>query len=202
MTAHPPLDDAIVTRCFELDGADAVNIYIWKPERREAGDIACPYMITGIGSEMLCHTYGIDDVQAIDMALKTIGVWLYVSEEYKDGRLTFLGTPDLHMPLFPADRPGLNGYEPAEILQAGSSAAIVRIPGERFAFFALSGARLYGFTGHLDGVIRRMADGEAKQRLIGIRDGVVAERSWYQAVCKSADVDLPYVVAPEASADS
>ena len=61
----------------------------------------CPYQITGLGSGKIRYVVGIDAFQALWLALQTIGVTLYASEEYKTGRLHFFENddPDLCFPV-------------------------------------------------------------------------------------------------------
>jgi len=83
------LGEVIAERTLFLDGADTVRVQIGEPVLADAphGDSACPWLIEGMGSSRLRYAVGIDRVQALWLALQMIGVTLYLSKEYKSGRL-------------------------------------------------------------------------------------------------------------------
>jgi hypothetical protein len=98
----------IATRVFELaDGGSVVlELYAPEPDPAPNGDFRCGFRIVGLcGSDgVLKHIYGVDAVQALVLALQTIGVFLYTSAEGRAGDLTWLGGRDLGLPLSEANR--------------------------------------------------------------------------------------------------
>jgi hypothetical protein len=64
----------------------------------------CPYQIEGLGSDEVRRTIGIDALQALTLALQTVGSTLVSSDHYKAGRLKAFasdeGRTDLGFPLY------------------------------------------------------------------------------------------------------
>ncbi len=79
----------IARRDFELVDGNSVNVLVGVPDRfpDSEHDYYCPYQILGLQDERVRYAAGIDSIQAIMLALERIGIDLYTSEEYKDGRL-------------------------------------------------------------------------------------------------------------------
>ena len=81
--------DHIAARRFKLLGAPnrEVTAYIWSPEVESNGAYKCDYRIVGLGDEKARSVYGADSMQALLLTLAAIGGDLYLSSEYKEGKL-------------------------------------------------------------------------------------------------------------------
>jgi hypothetical protein len=93
-------DDFFATRHLELAGDNPrdVTVGIKRPVPGY-GAYKCEYQIVGIGSGELRGVIGEDSMQALVLALQTIGAVLYTSEAAKEGRLTWFGSPNLGFPV-------------------------------------------------------------------------------------------------------
>ena len=68
----------------------------------------CPWQIEGLGAGRVRAAVGVDSVQALSLAMRTLGSDLYASEEYRSGRLmAFPDEPhgDLGFPRWPDPEP-------------------------------------------------------------------------------------------------
>jgi hypothetical protein len=96
-----PKLDVIASRFLELrheDGTSSpVVVRIGRP-RRDDVDYRCDYEVEGLSEVRALHVRGIDDVQALWLALVGVGVELRSSDEGKAGRITFNGKADLGFP--------------------------------------------------------------------------------------------------------
>lgn len=194
--SEPDIKDAILTRRFDLRDGGRVDIHIWAPiEVAPNCQHDCAYRITGIGSGKLRAGRGVDDVQAMTLTLQMIGSQLYSSKEYQEGDLTWLGGRDLGLPILPGEKPGHGEYEKADVLTTGGQSAIVLIPGDRFAYFAWPGERLEGLVSRLENISEQIEinDVKACETLKETINGLAGELKYFEAVCKSAGVDLAYV---------
>lgn len=99
--AMPSNLDAIASRSLELRHADGttspVVVRIGRP-RRDAMEYRCDYEIEGLSKVRTLHIRGIDDVQALWLALVDAGVELRSSDKGKAGRIAFVGDADLGFP--------------------------------------------------------------------------------------------------------
>ena len=96
------LGQVIAERHLILDPDETVIVRIGLPITRVGPpeESWCPYQIEGLGSGKVRHTVGIDAIQSLWLTLQTIGSTLYVSEEYRTGRLhSFPADPDLCLPV-------------------------------------------------------------------------------------------------------
>ena len=86
---------------MSLDDGSEVIVEIGRPfNAPEIGEeFYCPYRITGLGDRKVRGIPGFDAVQALLLALQTVGVDLYASDEGKAGKLSWLGQRDLGFPL-------------------------------------------------------------------------------------------------------
>jgi hypothetical protein len=111
------LGTVIVEKPLFLDGEGKVTVRIGAPLVSDDGrESACPYRIEGLGAGKLRYAVGIDRLQALRLALETIGADLYASEEYKAGRLKAFAVGDDHGDLgFPV----LRGFEDLLPTKAG-----------------------------------------------------------------------------------
>jgi hypothetical protein len=84
------------TRTLKLtdnNSTRVVMIEIGKPLKFSDGeDYYCPYQIIGLGDEKVNWCGGIDEVQALLLCLEKIGICLTDSEEYAQGKLSWIGS--------------------------------------------------------------------------------------------------------------
>ena len=66
---------------------------------RDSQDYYCPYEICWPNDRRISYAGGVDSVQALDLALKIVGVILYTSEYGKAGRLRWHEQRDLGFPV-------------------------------------------------------------------------------------------------------
>jgi hypothetical protein len=96
------LGDVILTRRLTLAGSqEPVVVQVGRPIAAADGlEYRCPYSIRGLGSDRFSFGAGVDEVQALLLALNKIGIELYVSEAYRDRKLWLeAGDPDLGFPV-------------------------------------------------------------------------------------------------------
>jgi hypothetical protein len=91
------MDDTFIERTFEL-GSETVIVRFMRPERSTV-DYECRYKIIWPDRERNFHAFGVDEVQAMTLALQMAHVDLLTSPEGKAGRITWLGQRDLGLPL-------------------------------------------------------------------------------------------------------
>jgi uncharacterized protein DUF6968 len=84
-------------RTFEL-GSDVVIVRFSCPERNK-DDYECRYEIIWPDRERNFQAFGVDGLQAIMLAMQMAHVDLLTSPEGKAGRITWLGRPNLGLPL-------------------------------------------------------------------------------------------------------
>lgn len=86
----------VAERFFELDGnAKAVRVRIRKPRRApKTGDHWCTFEVTGLGEAMGYKVWGIDSLQALQLAVRAVGELLH---QLGHG-LTWCGDLDLGFP--------------------------------------------------------------------------------------------------------
>jgi hypothetical protein len=97
----PSTLDTIATRTLELrhdDGTTSpVLVRIGRP-RPTAVDYCCDYEIEGLSKKGTLHVFGVDEVQALWLALVGAGLELRSSDEGMQGRITLDGEADLSFP--------------------------------------------------------------------------------------------------------
>lgn len=89
------------TRTLLLDGKDEIRITIGQPVSPPDwnGNFRCTYRIEGLGEqEIVKGVGGLDSLQALYLAMMTISVDLYTSDEARAGRITWEGDPNLGLP--------------------------------------------------------------------------------------------------------
>lgn len=93
-------NDFIATRSLKLAGETPreVTVSIKRPVPDD-GSYKCEYQIVGIGSGKVRYAMGEDSMQALVLALQTIGADLYTSDAAKEGRLSWFGSPNLGFPV-------------------------------------------------------------------------------------------------------
>jgi len=93
----------IATRTFLLNGNESVIAKIWQPfpdpESNSGTDYKCNIQILGIGDEKIRYAVGVDQFQALVLAMQRLGTLLYCSNEYKSGALQWLDMHDLGIPM-------------------------------------------------------------------------------------------------------
>jgi len=65
----------------------------------EGANYFCPFAITGLSRAHKGRAGGVDGVQALILALQLAATHLYTSDEWKSGRLLYLGERDLGLPV-------------------------------------------------------------------------------------------------------
>ena len=89
--------DAFIRRRFELGETSEVVVRFNKPVQRHV-DYRCDYEITWPDRTRASCAFGIDEVQALVLALMKAHVELECSPEGKRGELRWLGSEDLGLP--------------------------------------------------------------------------------------------------------
>jgi hypothetical protein len=92
------LGQVIAERRLFLDGIESVRVLIGQPLLAHTPHLesACPWRIEGMGSGKIRYAVGIDQVQAVWLAMQSIGGDLYASEEYRAGRLKAFANDNDH----------------------------------------------------------------------------------------------------------
>ena len=92
------MDDApFVERRFELDGGELV-VRFYAPTKAPGGEFQCHYSIGWPEREVRRYACGLDSVQALMLAMRTVHTDLVESAAYKDERLTWCDEADLDLP--------------------------------------------------------------------------------------------------------
>ncbi len=87
-----------VERTFELTRGGQVTVRFFQPEPQE-DSYCCEYAIIWPDRERRFHGYGVDEVQALLLAMQNAHAELLVSPEGKAGELTWHGMRNLDLPL-------------------------------------------------------------------------------------------------------
>ena len=104
---HPKvIDDVIARRELILvspgQGERGVEVFFGRPRRdtRRGGDYLCEWQAPELGTGHVYTAYGIDEVQALELALQMAGITLQTCREAVTGRLFWLerGLRDLGFP--------------------------------------------------------------------------------------------------------
>ncbi|HEX3653754.1 MAG TPA: hypothetical protein VHU18_13125 [Rhizomicrobium sp.] len=85
-----------IRRQLKLDKEQDVYVDIFCPieEPGTDGHYSCAYCINGLSKTLASFGMGIDAVQALYITLQLIGNRLSSTEEFKSGRLTWVGSID------------------------------------------------------------------------------------------------------------
>lgn len=89
------IGELFISRNLQLNDKNPteVLIRIGKPQPfPEEVDYYCPFQIIGLGDEEVDWSGGIDEIQALLLALEKVGSILNNSKEFKDGKLSWLGS--------------------------------------------------------------------------------------------------------------
>ena len=98
------MSEAFIERRFDLaDGAE-VLVRFHRPAPDDA-DYRCNYEIIWPDRKRAFHAIGIDEVQALILAIQMAHVDLLSSPEAKRGELTWLGSRDLGLPIASSVKP-------------------------------------------------------------------------------------------------
>lgn len=87
--------EVIATRLLELAGDPVAEVLvkIGKPERSEHNDFCCRVQVTGLGDERVHGIFGVDSVQALELAMRFLGSELqHLNTQYK-GQLRWGDAP-------------------------------------------------------------------------------------------------------------
>ena len=100
----PRIGPVIVERDLELSmkgrKKKKVSVRFGKPLLVPGYDFGCVYEIDGLETKPITRRiFGVDGVQALDLAMKMAMVDLLCSKAYQEGRLTWLGSGDLGLPV-------------------------------------------------------------------------------------------------------
>lgn len=90
-------DEPFVERKFE-SGDDTVTICFLQPELAPGGEFQCRWSIAWPDQFQQRYTCGLDGIQALMLAMKTVHSELMESDLYKAGRLTYVDQYDLDLP--------------------------------------------------------------------------------------------------------
>lgn len=90
-------DAAFLEREFELDGG-VLLVRFYTPSKAPGGEFQCRYSIGWPEREFRRYACGLDGVQALMLAMRTVHSELVESDAYKDGRLTWCEQADLDLP--------------------------------------------------------------------------------------------------------
>jgi len=90
-------EKSFVERRFEHDGS-ALVCRFFEPTLEPGGEYACVWTIGWKDREQRLKARGIDGVQALLLAMRSVHSELVESDAYKAGRLTFLEEGDLGLP--------------------------------------------------------------------------------------------------------
>jgi hypothetical protein len=89
--------ETFIERHFELGEAAKVVARFFRPLRGDL-DFCCTYEVTWPDRTRRFQAYGIDEVQALTIALMMVHAELLCSPEAKRGELRWLGSRDLGLP--------------------------------------------------------------------------------------------------------
>lgn len=90
-------DEAFLERHFALDNQD-VSIRFQLPFLAPGGEFQCRWTIGWPDRTRDSYACGIDGIQALMLAMRTVHTELVESEAYRSGKLTYLGQADLDLP--------------------------------------------------------------------------------------------------------
>lgn len=68
-----------------------------EPDPASGGDWRCPVQITGIGEDEVRYAFGVDPLQALQLALQMAGARLFAAQG-RSGTITWLDMPELGFP--------------------------------------------------------------------------------------------------------
>lgn len=87
--------EILATRTYEIEDGDLVRpatVLIGRPRRiTDSDDFYCPYQVLGLGDHCVRQAEGVDEAQAIYIAMEAIGTLLERTPEFQSGRLRWFG---------------------------------------------------------------------------------------------------------------
>lgn len=86
-----------VERRFEFDDGELV-VRFFAPAKAPGGEFQCHYVVGWPEREVCRHACGLDGLQALMLAMRTVHFDLIESDAYKAGRLTWCDQADLDLP--------------------------------------------------------------------------------------------------------
>ncbi|HOZ28375.1 MAG TPA: hypothetical protein PLH23_03995 [Hyphomonadaceae bacterium] len=94
-------DHVVASRTLTVSGATSREVVVELHQPAPDGnDYRCTFRIRGLeAGDIRSYAMGVDQIQALMLALQGIGVRLYTSDEGKAGQLSYLGHPNLDFPL-------------------------------------------------------------------------------------------------------
>ncbi len=90
-------DEPFVERVFESDG-DIITACFFRPTLAPGGEYECRWVILWPKRIQKHRACGIDAIQALLLAMKSVHSELMQSDLYKSGKLTYLEQHDLDLP--------------------------------------------------------------------------------------------------------
>lgn len=90
-------DEPFVSRAFRV-GSKEIQCSFWRP-RPDQDDFVCEYKITFADKDRLHRAYGVDEIQALMLAMQKAHMDLLRSDDYQQRGLSWLGRRDLGLPL-------------------------------------------------------------------------------------------------------
>jgi hypothetical protein len=90
-------DPPFVERTFE-SGGDKITIRFLQPTLAPGGEYQCRWAIHWPNGVRQHYSSGLDGIQALMLAMKTVHSELVESELYKSGKLTYVDQYDLDLP--------------------------------------------------------------------------------------------------------
>jgi len=93
------MKDAFIERRYELRGGLEVLVRLEGPRPGERGDFRCDYEIVWPDRVRRFYAGGVDEVQALYLAMKSVHAELLFSPEGRRGEITWLGSSDLGLPV-------------------------------------------------------------------------------------------------------
>uniref|UniRef100_UPI00403F6C9D DUF6968 family protein n=1 Tax=Asticcacaulis sp. DW145 TaxID=3095608 RepID=UPI00403F6C9D len=167
-------------RQFELDEDGSVDLYVWRPFAETDARWACTFLIEGLGAKKPKNAYGVDAAQALCLCLIMASTDLYTSEAYKKGRLAWLGSRDLGLPMIEGLDPATGDLGKAQLLTTAGQSAVLAIPGCPLPYIAFPGDRLARLTAQL----RDISLAYPAAGLAHIVEGLESVLAWYKANAK------------------
>lgn len=90
-------DEAFIERTFE-SGDDIITARFLQPALAPGGEYQCRWVIQWPDRVQRRYACGLDSVQALMLAMKSVHTELMESDLYKSGRLTYADKHDLDLP--------------------------------------------------------------------------------------------------------
>lgn len=91
------VEEQFIERRFEL-GQGELCVRFFTPSQAPGGEYQCHYCVQWPDREVRRYACGIDGIQALLLAMRTVHSDLLESETYKAGQLTWCNQSDLDLP--------------------------------------------------------------------------------------------------------